>query len=536
MSRELERSPVVRRALSRVSMSRRAVLALVLMTLSCSNREFIPVPGVDWRTEILAVGNETRVNGFVIDSAEPVAVSGSLTDDTAFEAVVYHESASELGLAVGRIGRVIKPAVTGVAFRFEGGQWQTVPEPGPLWTRLFDGCLPLPRTLNVSGCGTACQGTVSPRGECGFTIDSCGIAVDVDIARRSVSVHKPSGLLCDFGAEELEGSLFELECRACAIDFFPLDVPAIPLRQRTVVVAAPAAARPECAGTRCLALVDLAMARDRLVVVEHHCSFGTPSKLTFVEPETLAIVDTATAGPCLTRIVADPATDRVIAMGDDRLETWTAGRLASVVYADRSTTFKDLAINHSGSRLAAVDLWTGDLLILQASDLSLVGRVAVGLSSARVAAGPEDGFLVVGSGGWVTVVGTEVRSRVATGTGFPRDFAFDETSDLIVSATIDGIGTISESELTFRSPPLPGELAFLAPWPHGPSQFLVSHLDPNGGASVWIFDARSRSFVWGAHRVGQGRLGRMKTDKKGRVWALLPEEGKLIRLEPEEGE
>lgn len=74
------------------------------------------------------------------------------------------------------------------------------------------------------------------------------------------------------------------------------------------------------------------------------------------------------------------------------------------------------------------------------------------------------------------------------------------------------------------------------PWPADVDVLIVGGVAPDADgtydAVVMFYDTRHARFLPGTWPIGQGAVTRMLTDRAGRVWALLPWAGEVVRLTP----
>jgi hypothetical protein len=76
----------------------------------------------------------------------------------------------------------------------------------------------------------------------------------------------------------------------------------------------------------------------------------------------------------------------------------------------------------------------------------------------------------------------------------------------------------------------------VAPWPLDDKQVLVGGhvLSANGArrAVVTLLDVEAGRFLPEVFEIGDQSVTRIRTDAKGRLWALLPWSGQVVRLTP----
>ena len=72
------------------------------------------------------------------------------------------------------------------------------------------------------------------------------------------------------------------------------------------------------------------------------------------------------------------------------------------------------------------------------------------------------------------------------------------------------------------------------PWPAAPAEQLVglTGLGPTFEAGLAWLDVAERHFVPGVLPIGRGVVRALAPDEAGRVWALLPWSGEIVRVGP----
>lgn len=405
-------------------------------------------------------------------------------------------------------------------------------------------------------------------------VGACGLSLDLSACGQGVvSAHRqPGGAIC------VERS--EAEQQQCAIYASePAAAPFEIVRQK--ILPAASATMPEFLRFNELLLpdflffgwaYDFALVGDRIWVAlgdgtaRDVCRGGADlsTRLMILDFETLEIVSTATVPPCLTRLVSQA--DGALAVFAEQ-GRWTLGRLdARAQVTARAALTATVGVHRLVDmellpeangvavlfNLAAEDGKTGDggnILTVHALD---------DLRELRHSYWPRgQRWAMAAAGAKLLAIADHHERRiewwdVETGTAAPalvlprRDgFVYDDSlldvvaldGELAVHATRDPLlmlveaqGALSEKDYFYERKLDP---VTSATWPSG--QLLVAATGTNGSEhQAWVarYDLAQRRFLPGAHLAGEGLISKMLPGPGGRVVALLPWAGELVRFDP----
>lgn len=326
---------------------------------------------------------------------------------------------------------------------------------------------------------------------------------------------------------------------------------------------------------------DVALLRDRAVVTHaggravRFCPDEIPEgALSFYDLDSLAPVGTATAPECLTRLLGEGDTFVGIhgARGEPVLSRFSGvgKRLASGAPGsaggprpDASThVIGGVAVLGSPPRFTVLYEW------VEARDGGVdLGYFLYGYDPASLAAVHTDlirdgrTFAMVAVGTSTLAIADEKHQRIdyfdverrvfVEATPLPTS-RVARRYDITAVARAPGTGRLlSTTPLELASVRLvdglesialvlPFERTFLPTsaqaWPAAPDVLLVAGVSPGAAgdydAVVTLFDTRTARFLPGTWTIGRGAVTRMIVDGSGRVWALLPWAGELVRLTP----
>jgi hypothetical protein len=290
--------------------------------------------------------------------------------------------------------------------------------------------------------------------------------------------------------------------------------------------------------------------------------------LVMLDLETLELVATATVPPCLTRIAASSA-DRAVAVFVEN-EAWTLGQLdgdgvlglREVLEAPVSThRLVDLEVLPESNavavlfNIAAEDGKTGDggnILLVHALDDLRERQKVTWPRGQRWAMTPS------GGPGLLAIADHHERRlewwHVETGTAAPalvlprRDgFVYDDSlldvvsfeGEVWVHATRNPLVMIAEERGALLDRDYFYEQKIdpvtSARWTTGQDRLLVSGTATDGTlhrAYVSIYDRAERRFLPGTFELGAGIAAKMIPGPGGRVFALLPWAGEIVRVDP----
>lgn len=326
---------------------------------------------------------------------------------------------------------------------------------------------------------------------------------------------------------------------------------------------------------------DLALLRDRLVVAHagatavYFCPIEAErpaGRLSFYDLDSLALVGTATAPECLTRLLGEGDTfvgvhgargepvlsrfsreGRRLASGPPSSGDRPRADAAAQIPADLVRVGRQLAVIYEwlDARPGGVDLgyflYGYDPTSLEAlhTDLIREGRAfamaAVGTSSLAIA---EEKYQRIDY--------FDVERRVFVGaTALPTSpvaFRYDMTSLALAPGTRRLLATTPLDLASVRLVNGSRSVALVLPfertlfptsthaWPGAPDVLVVAGVSPTAAgaydAVITRFDTRAARFLPGTWTIGQGAVTRMVTDGSGRLWALLPWAGEVVRLTP----
>lgn len=326
---------------------------------------------------------------------------------------------------------------------------------------------------------------------------------------------------------------------------------------------------------------DLALLRDRLVVAHageravHFCPIEAEvpaSRLSFYDLDSLAPVGTATAPECLTRLLGEGDTFLGIhgSMGEPVLSRFSreGRRLASGAPSSGDGPRADAAAHipadlvRLGRQLAVIYEWLDarpggvDLgYFLYGYDPTSLGAVhndliRDGRAFAMAAVGTST--LAIAEEKHQRIDYFDVERRVfIRSTALPTTAVavrYDMTSLALAPGTRRLLSTTPLDLASVRLVGGPDGAALVMPfertlfptrahaWPGAPDVLVVAGVSPAAAgtydAVVTLFDTRAARFLPGTWTIGRGAVTRMITDASGRVWALLPWAGEVVRLTP----
>ncbi|MCK6548016.1 hypothetical protein L6R52_19350, partial [Myxococcota bacterium] len=297
-----------------------------------------------------------------------------------------------------------------------------------------------------------------------------------------------------------------------------------------------------------------------------------PSRLRVFDAETLAEVASATVGPCLGALGADPFGPGALGAFIDRDGEWTLARFDAEAVRVDARTIRALSPVHTSPG------YTVDRLLV----LDTRAEIAVLFRPAESA--PESSIVTIHDARtleekWRTALGAQ---RLGAGLRADGDvlltlipvlrlvqsidlegrqlanrelFGFDEGRENVAHDVLPleppgaerllvGQGTrklvhLAQDGLQTTIAPLSSDadLTRVERWPADPSLMLVAGSLRRDGrplreAEVALYDAVHRRFLPGAWPVGGGIVSRIAVDGANRVFLLLPWSGALVRLEP----
>ncbi len=295
-----------------------------------------------------------------------------------------------------------------------------------------------------------------------------------------------------------------------------------------------------------------------------------PSVLERVDPDELATVGTATAPPCLRRMLADG--DAVLAVFAEEGDLWIGrfdrgGRrrvarpldprdprqrpdddpdrpLAEAVYVVEllrptpGTLAVVLSTDDDGPRTLVFVVADDDLRPLRRRRLD-------GVTAMAAAATPEGIALASGRGViWLDPASLADRAGPSVAPRPPWDDVtlsalHPHASELLAASVGEapqvfafggGASELDAAEIL----ELPAQNSLLAPWTEALVLVgAVGQVSPGRfGGLVARYDPRRRRVLPGLVEVGGGPIGRARLDGRGRAWLLLPWSAELVRLEP----
>jgi hypothetical protein len=331
---------------------------------------------------------------------------------------------------------------------------------------------------------------------------------------------------------------------------------------------------------------DMARLPDRIVLatasgkwIDPHCDCDTKSVLLSLDIDGLQPIQTTTTGPCMTHFAADPKGDGVFAAELDPVShLWVirhyatnGGILASTTLADGTpgllAPLKLLTkacgdmdqidgydpravvmLTGTSTRVAVLfghyNHGGGDLVVLLDYDLHEIARQVLNdLDGRYYAAAYHGSRLVLGGNTLVWVdpeAGTMAVGQLELGVGTD---SFELRDDALLGLVVPATGG-----LFFASYP-PSMTAAAMDRTYGFVPSLVTTIDlktnlmvaagmwlhDNGSsrdAAFLVYDKVARRFQPGLQTIGSGLVSHLTLDRVGRVVALLPWSGQLVRLTP----
>jgi hypothetical protein len=307
----------------------------------------------------------------------------------------------------------------------------------------------------------------------------------------------------------------------------------------------------------------MAVLGDRVVVaggsgtgVESCREVQDTPQLLFFDLSTLSLIETATAPPCLTKLVADPSGDGFIAnYREPAAAEWRLGHFdrhghrSASVSQGISDDFEALAMRALSNPPRVLSLFgfggVGTQLGLQIHDpttLALSQSVSVSGESKSWSMGVDGLGRVVlpfrGNLNFLSLSSARFEERrmlmIVPGLALFEPVALGDAVYVGSERTVHvsrSAGSIARESFEGATPTIVALLEF----PPGSGQLVAGGVSTPGHgytAVIMRFDTRSGRFAHGIDQVGGGVLSHLEVDHAGRLWALLPWSGELLRLTP----
>jgi hypothetical protein len=443
--------------------------------------------------------------------------------------------------------------------------------------------------VDIPCLSTPCDGRVRRNG-CDLTIDlpECSATIEAHVDGRGQLTYDPSAAFGPCHAiPPGEGAVAAFSCpgeavSACVGQIYTTASQSPPVHIDMITVAPNGYPTPQALSPFGIDdvgyMIGPAVLPDRVAVLVYDqfkyrgaCGEGT---FTIIDPDTLAVTRTSTSFTCLAFLAADPSGPGFV--GVQWLPT------TSVVRFDPNGVITDSApirpamgaqsVVAAHDRIAAVHSGDASARPPKPSLLWLYGEGALGepapimlASDAHLAGVLDDGTIVaidrpgelqapvvelVDKSGVVTAASPSPQCPAAS----VASVSMSRTATIVVMASRGRAQTLGTHRTAIvweqSTPPSCADVVFFeAPslpwsshvWPNDPRFFLVG-LDTVGAESftnedvgptrIAFLDLQRGAYRVGSIPVGRGPLREMAADAKGRIWAALPWEGKVLRIAP----
>ncbi len=315
-------------------------------------------------------------------------------------------------------------------------------------------------------------------------------------------------------------------------------------------------------------LADAAVVGDRIAVSSFRGEYeslecnGDETELVFVERTSMAIVHTATAPDCLTRLVGDPLREELIGVFGSQPPVVGRFDRDGKLIASREVVIPENTPGLFSAGLHLLDrraflVITSDedprftyVLTIEIDSLETVAASDRLGAFSRASEVRSDGFYLadveralVQS---IDLFG-QIRAPIPLldDTFISDDVGFfavhPGTNNLLVSAT--GRRSAVWRVLPGGLPPVLGRAQFyehhsvpwaMAPWPRDQAVMAVGMMrfDLPFEAELALYDVEETRFRAGTLPLGRGLVSKLITDPENRLWALLPWSAELVRITP----